>query len=246
MPKTFRIFASDSSLYEGCSSYTDIIEKTSPAMHFYVHSIYLLTNMFRCPENIAQRITILKLKKYLSTSCPEFLIELYRKKKKNEQENLLNGKSITPDNLICWFLSAEYLNGKYSQYAYDDGFGDLAAKAPMMIDANDHDNIIIAGKTTLSKASLIHIVEHQKKVFAQFIDFDDGRWYCFYRTHRGLAGRESTLHGPHLHFISNAYGIDRNILVKLFLKGECPHNGYHISLSGYSPSSLNVIITNKI
>ena len=47
------------------------------------------------------------------------------------------------------------------------------------------------GTTDLSDAALLHLVENQKKVIAQIVDFSDGRWFCFYRTHRGLEGRES-------------------------------------------------------
>ena len=68
---------------------------------------------------------------------------------------------------------------------------------------------------------------------AQFVDLPDGRWYCFYRTHRGLAGRESGEQGSHLHFISSAYGIDREKLAKNFKNGESPTNGFHVRLIGF-------------
>lgn len=240
MPRDYRIIASDSSVYQGCSSYTDTIEKTSPALWFYVCSIYLMTTLYGYTMNIAKEIAFFQLKYYLNMPCPEFLTDLYKKKKKKVQEGLLRGKSITPDNLICWILLSGYWNGKYSQYAYDGGFGDLSDKAPILIDASDHGNIITAGKTTLSNDTLIHLVENQKKVLAQFIDFDDGRWYCFYRTQRSINGRETGSHGPHLHFISNAYGIDRDSVVNRFLNGDTPGNGFHVRLSEYEHSASNI------
>ena len=102
-----------------------------------------------------------------------------------------------------------------------------------MVDASDPENIKYVGKTDLSDAALNHLVERQNKVLAQFIDFEDGRWYCFYRTHRGLAGREPGNFGQHLHFISSAYGVDREKLIENFRKGICPGSGFHVHLSGY-------------
>ena len=102
-----------------------------------------------------------------------------------------------------------------------------------MIDATDEKNINAIGKTNLSDAALMHMVENQKKVIAQFIDFPDGRWYCFYRTHRGMAGRESGNQGQHMHFISSAYGVNRDSLIERFKRGLCPGNGFHVRLTGY-------------
>lgn len=102
-----------------------------------------------------------------------------------------------------------------------------------MIDLSDKNNIVTVGNTDLSQAALKHLVENQRVVMAQFVDLPDGRWYCFYRTHRGLAGRESGERGSHLHFISSAYGIDREELVKSFKNGECPTNGFHVRLEEY-------------
>ena len=43
-----------------------------------------------------------------------------------------------------------------------------------------------------------------------------------------MSGREMGNQGEHMHFISNAYGLDRNKVVEGFKKGECPNNGYHV------------------
>ena len=70
----------------------------------------------------------------------------------------------------------------------------FAGREPIMIDAANPDKEKSIGKTDLSEAALILFVERQHKVIAQFIDIEDGRWYCFYRTYRGLAGREPGNH----------------------------------------------------
>jgi len=118
-------------------------------------------------------------------------------------------------------------------YSYEGIAKDLEGRTPILIDARDSENIVTVGNTDLSEAALNHLVKNQHKTIAQFIDFEDGRWFCFYRTFMGLAGRESGNQGQHLHFISYSYGLNRDQVVEDFKKGICPKNGYHVHLHGY-------------
>lgn len=146
----------------------------------------------------------------------------------------MRGKSITPENLICWILQGGRRGGLFSQYSYDAGAPkEFEGRIPLMIDASDKKHIKTIGKTDLSDAALLYFVENQKRVIAQFLDFPDSRWLCFYRTFRGLSGRESGGQGQHLHFISSAYNCNRESLVAGFKQGICPSNGFCIHLCGY-------------
>ena len=173
------------------------------------------------------------LKEWAGKPCPGFLLGLFNANNKKGQEKLLRGKSITLENLICWILQSGRYGGLFSQYSYDAGTPqDLKGRAPIMIDASTSE-IKTIGKTDLSEAALLHLVENQKRVISQFVDFPDGSWYCFYRTFRGLSGREAGNQGQHMHFISSVYGVTRETLVAGFLKGACPGNGFHVHLVGY-------------
>ncbi len=223
----------DDSIYMVLSTYEDVIERENPAEWLYLYSALQLNQLVGYPKPIAKLLAKERVKNLLNKPCPGFLLNLFDSKKKREQEYLLRGQSVNPENLICWFLHAGTRKGTYSQYGYDGGAGDLAGRHPIMIDASDPNNIKAIGETDLSQEAMMSLVETQHKVMAQIVDFEDGRWYCFYRTHRGLAGRESGKHGQHLHFISSAYGIERQSLVGNFKKGVCPSNGFHVSLVGY-------------
>ena len=223
----------DGSIYTGISSYKDVIEREEPAKWFFCLLCFRLCELEGFPKTVAKEVAKDRLRKLLRKSCPSFLLSLFDSRKKREQEYLLRGQSVTPENLICWLLQAGVREGTYSQYGYEGGAGDLSGRTPVLIDASDPDNIKAIGKTDLSQEALMHLVETQHKVLAQIVDFEDGRWYCFYRTHRGLAGREPGKHGQHLHFISSAYGVDRGNLVENFKKGICPSNGFHVKLVGY-------------
>ena len=228
MPRYMEIKTPNGKIYKSSSMFGDIIEKVSPALWIGAYKFYQLTQIAGYPNEVAKQMSFETLEKYAMTPCPEFLIKLFNKRKKKEQENLLKGRSISSENLICWFLQAGRLKGLFSEYSYEAPDKDFEDRAPILIDATDSDNIISVGKTDLSEAALKNLVENQHKVIAQFIDFPDGRWLCFYRTFQGLSGREKGAQGQHMHFISSEYGLSREAIVEDFKKGKCPSNGYHV------------------
>lgn len=232
MPRYAEYFAPDGGKYKVCSMYEDI-DKEYPPMWFGAYLFFFLMKMHGLTEDEARKKAFSELKTWVQKPVPSFLLELYSETKKKKQENLLRGKEVTVENIISWILYSGRFGGTFSQYCYNEGSGALKGRAPIIIDASDENNIITVGETDLSQAALKHLVENQRVVIAQFVDLPNGCWYCFYRTHRGLAGRETGEHGSHLHFISSAYGVDRDALVKSFKKGECPTNGFHVHLVGY-------------
>lgn len=233
MPRYVEYIAPDGGKYKVLSMYTDNIEREYPPMWFGAYLFFFFMYMHGISEDEARKLSFSELEKWVRKPCPEFLLKLYTETKKKEQEKLLRDKTVTFENMICWILHSGRIGGTFSQYSYHGGSGSLKGRAPLMIDASDENNIVAVGNTDLSQEALKHLVENQRVVMAQFVDLPDGRWYCFYRTHRGLAGRESGDQGSHLHFISSAYGINREELVKNFKNGECPTNGFHVRMVGY-------------
>ncbi len=233
MPRYVEYIAPDGGKYKVLSMYTDNIEREYPPMWFGAYLFFFFMYMHGISEDEARQLSFSELEKWVRKPCPEFLLKLYTETKKKEQEKLLRDKTVTFENMICWILHSGRIGGTFSQYSYHGGSGSVKGRAPLMIDASDENNIVAVGNTDLSQEALKHLVENQRVVMAQFVDLPDGRWYCFYRTHRGLAGRESGEQGSHLHFISSAYGVDRGELVKNFKSGECPTNGFHVRLEGY-------------
>lgn len=239
MPKLLTIKTPEGDIYKYCSMYGEEIEKVKPSLWLGAYKYFQLTQIAGFPKYKARIMTSDYLSELANKQCPDFLRELFLTNKKKEQEQLLRDKSITIEDLDCCFLYAESLNGLFSQYSYEDEENVLNERAPLIIDISNPDDIKTVGKTDLSEASLLHLVETQKKKMAQFVDFEDGRWFCFYRTYRGLAGKESGEHGQHLHFISNAYGVSRDALVADFRRCKCSTKGFHIHLNGYGIGEKN-------
>lgn len=232
MPRYMEVKAPDDSTYK-LSSFDDEIEPVHPGLWYGAFKMYYLQYFCKIPEDQAREMAWASLREWANKPCPEYLIRLYTTNKKKNQESLLRGKTMTSADLISWILYSGRLNGKFSQYAYDGGAGELSDRAPILIDASDQEHIIAVGKTDLSDEALMYIVEHQKKVLSQFITFEDGRWFCFYRTFMGLSGRENGNQGQHIHFISYSYGLEKERLVDDFKQGVCPKNGFHIRFENY-------------
>lgn len=228
MPRYVTINAPNGSTYRCSSSLSDVIEKINPGLWLGAYRMHFLQEICKYPEDVAREMAWAYLIEWVNKPCPEYLVRLYTTQKKKNQESLLRGKTLSSSDLICWILYGGRFNGLFSQYGYDGGAGDLANRSPILIDANDTEHIITVGKTDLSNAALNHLVENQKKVLAQFVDFEDGRWFCFYRTFRGMSGREPGNHGKHIHFISSVYGLNRNDIIDNFKRGKCPESGFHV------------------
>ena len=75
------------------------------------------------------------------------------------------------------------------------------------------------------------VVEQADVLIARILDNDE-HWHCFLQTFKGLKGQEAGLQGsqPHLHYISDSFGISRNSLVEMLRKGEYPSTPVHIPL----------------
>ena len=234
MPRIMVIKAPDGSSYKIVSTMEDVIEKQSPAMWFGAYVFFKATQVHGLPNDEAKKLSFAVLREWVNKPCPDFLLALFNTNSKKQQESLLRNQSIKPEDLICWILQSGSIGGLFSQYSYDGGVPiELKGRTPIMIDASSPEQIKAIGATDLSDAALMHLVENQKIVIAQIVDLPDDRWYCFFRTHRGLAGRESGNHGQHMHFISSSYGFDRDKLVEGFKRGDCPKKGFHVHLRGY-------------
>lgn len=57
-------------------------------------------------------------------------------------------------------------------------------------------------------------------------------WHCFLQTYKGLKGMESGVQGsrPHLHYLSDSFGISKDDLVKMIKMGKYPNTPVHIPL----------------
>lgn len=196
-------------------------------------------NIFK--EAVKEWINFLKASEQVN--IPENLLKLLGTNKKQEQENLLKGLILTPDILTSFIFKAfkdfgytlsQYV-GEYNQKGLD------LSKMPLAYNVKDNGEVEVFGTTELSDGQLKQAVQHRKIIVSKFIELGD-EWHCFFTTYKSLRGEETWLgeKQPHFHYISNAFGIPKEEVVKQ-LKSEKYRLGNlpHIKLEDYGSQPDN-------
>ena len=72
---------------------------------------------------------------------------------------------------------------------------------------------------------------------------NESHWFCLFSTKRGISGDEPGKYGkqPHLHFISDAFGISKEDFISRFKAGNASSN-VHIVLEGYDAVEVKASI----
>lgn len=228
------------------------IEYTDPIKHF--SEIHLIVNyefnkkffISTIPDTQPKVIDTLSYKMameqwqnsyhdYLNMEIPINLITLLSSNSKKEQLHLLKGLSITPDQLVAFILRANKDFGfTFSQYSSEFHTTGINKKDLPLFAEIDGEIVNKIGKTALSDKQLKHAIKFRKVMVAKFID-NETNWQCFFLTYKSIFGGESWQNGqPHLHYISNKFGLSRErVLKELKSKEYKLGNLPHINFIGY-------------
>lgn len=166
------------------------------------------------------------------------LAELYTLltlKKKSRQQDALKGLQLTDDMLMHFIYDVCKNHGcTYSMYS-----GRVLPKGvnvediPAMAALEDDGSVEVYGNTTMLDGQVKNLITQQKSVFARFIDKSQDNWHCFVYTMKGIGGKEIE-QGPHIHYLSNRWGIKREELVARIKAGDYPNTGNHIPYQRYT------------
>lgn len=87
MPRIIELKWPDGSIYQIVSTIDDIIEKESPAIWFGAHAFFKLTHLHGLPKEKARELSLIMLKEWVKTPCPEFLLRLIDSTSKNNKRD---------------------------------------------------------------------------------------------------------------------------------------------------------------
>ena len=152
---------------------------------------------------------------------------------KREQVKCLKGVELSPLHLGAIFIQAGIRGYKFSNYCYKGNPQDFSEnELPSFIFLRDDGNVDIYGSTSLTDGQLKDYVKSSKFILARILDKGE-HWHCFYQTKSGIQGKESGDLGsqPHIHYISDAFGISREDFIKALKGGKVPYSEVHIPLS---------------
>lgn len=148
---------------------------------------------------------------------PKKAIKLLESNRKKEQLKLVKGLTFNTISLQAFIiLAGEYHGYSYSFYKSEflpTGM-DEAALPKLAYHDPDETEVKIAGETQLNEKQIKGIIKERSVKIAKFLDRED-EWHCFFYTYRSLRSEENHQNGlPHLHYISNRWGIPRREVVK--------------------------------
>lgn len=161
---------------------------------------------------------------------PNFL-SLLKTDKKNEQKKLLTGQSLSTYELFALIIYAyKNLGLTFSQYTfYHSQKGIDPTDLTDFTHIREDGTIVTSRETKLSNGQLKQAVEHRVVTIAKFIG-DDKNWHCFFTNYKSLNGKEKAYKGgqPHLHYISDKWGLTREIVIEQLSKREYKLPSFHL------------------
>ena len=169
------------------------------------------------------------------TKIPENFLKLLETPRKKDQESLLKGLSINPDQLIALiFKSYNDYGYLYSRYRFENLPKDLTSKKkPKVADISEDGVVKTIGETDLTDGQVKNMIEQRKVIIAHFFDKSDD-WHCLFITYNSIGGKENWKDGqPHFHYISSAFGITREDFVESMKNGQYKSTSIHIDLLEY-------------
>lgn len=185
--------------------------------------------VYRAASIIAEK-TYENLTKCSFDGCFESLFK--KELSKKEQIRLLKGAQLTETQLFSLFNFAEECGYRFSHYKWQgDPKSVKEEKLPSFMHMKDDGSIEYIGETTLTEGQMRTIINQADVLIVSI--FDNGsHWHCFLQTYKGLKGMESGVQGsrPHLHYLSDSFGISKADLVKMIKIGRYPNTPVHIPL----------------
>lgn len=174
------------------------------------------------------------------TEVPENFLKLFETTRKKDQESLLKGLSINPNQLIALiFKSYKDYGYLYSRYRFENLPKGLENKEkPEVADISEDGIIKTIGKTDLTKGQVKNMIEQRKVIIAHFFDKGDD-WHCLFTTYNSIEGKENWKDGqPHFHYISSAFGITRDKFIESMNSGQYKSTSIHIDLLEYGNQTI--------
>lgn len=190
-----------------------------------------------CNDEIINQVALMFAKKSYNELSKESvdgkLKNIFQKElNKKEQIRLLKGVQLTEPQLSSLFNFAEECGYKFSHYKWQGAPKSVKEeKQPSFMHLKDDGSVEYVGDTTLTEGQMRTIINQADVLIARI--FDNGiHWHCFLQTYKGLKGMESGVQGsrPHLHYLSDSFGISKDDLVKMIKMGKYPNTPVHIPL----------------
>ena len=193
-----------------------------------------ILNPHRVIERIARQEALKKWEEELARmqtqKIPENLLKLLGADSKKDQLRLLNGLSLTTNELMAFICRSWDYGYVYSTYISEHlPVGLDVRRMPIFAYKQDDGKIVKAGKTSLTDGQIKQAIEQRSVKVVKFLD-RGSQWHCFYQTYRSLTGKERAHKNgqPHIHYISSAWNLPREQVLAELRSKDYKLPSYHI------------------
>ncbi|MDO6431530.1 hypothetical protein Q4E93_13075 [Flavitalea sp. BT771] len=148
------------------------------------------------------------------------LLSLHKKKRQLAEINKIAALGLF-SNVLMAFIYRAYLDYGYTYSMY------TGERLPTGLDPNEWPSAAIVekdgstrvwGETNLTNGQIRAAMQQRSYVVGRFLD-KGPEWHCFIYTMKAVNGQERG-EGPHIHYISNAWGHDRSTVVQQIKIGD--------------------------
>lgn len=148
--------------------------------------------------------------KIAATKVPDGLWQTLGAATKKEQQKFLKNLIVSGDELIAFYCKAffkhQYL---FSNYTFEFlPTGTDATQMPGLAYIEKDKSVTVIGDTKFSKNQIKQTIDHRRRRTVRFLD-KENEWHCIFYDYRSMAGQETDNQGPHVHYISDKWGLTR-------------------------------------
>ena len=228
---------------------TDNVEKVNPVEYYktyelekraiYIRDLLYAKDPFLASQlddnyfiKKAEETLVGFFEKFEQTKVHDNFLQLLNTTRKKDQEKLLKGMSLNPNELTSLiFKSYNDYGFLYSKYRFENLHGGLdGRKLPKLLHIREDETINKIGETDLTDGELKNVIEHRKVITSHFFDKDDF-WHCLFLTYSSIGGKESWKNGQaHFHYISSSFGISKGDFIESMRTGKYRATSIHIDL----------------
>jgi hypothetical protein len=158
---------------------------------------------------------------------PEGLLDILEIEKKKEQVKALKDVSLYSHDLLALIITAcEKYGYSYSEYRSHHFPKDVDQDKLPEFAYLEEDKTVTSVGGSLTDGQIRAAIQQRNVIISKFLDKED-KWHCFLLTYKSIGGEELG-HEPHMHYISNAWGLPRKMVLaqlksKKYSLPEMPH-----------------------
>ncbi len=174
------------------------------------------------------------------TEVPTAFLKLFGTKSKDEQARLLNSQTLTVEQLTAlsfkaWdegFTYSTYIRATYPKNVQREQLPKLAYQ---LQDGRMH----VSGDSSKTDGELRQTINQRKVITSFFLD-RGYEWHCIFGTYRSIYQGEKSHKGgqAHFHYLSDKFGLSREVVLERFTQGDYPSTSVHIDLLGYGNQTV--------